>query len=93
MCIQPGDDVGLEKHDDVDQFLRIESGRGRVQMGPTKDELVHEWDAGSDDAIFVPAGSWHNVTATGDEPLKLYSVYGPPDHDHGTIQHTKADPE
>jgi len=93
MAIAPGDDVGLEKHDDVDQFLRIEAGRGKVQMGPAKDRLEHEWEAGPDDAIFVPAGTWHDVTAIGDEPLKLYSVYGPPDHDHGTVQHTKSDPE
>jgi mannose-6-phosphate isomerase-like protein (cupin superfamily) len=59
-------------------------------MGPTETEL-QEWMAEDDFAIFVPAGSWHNVTNTGDEPLKLYSIYAPPEHEHGTIHETKAD--
>ncbi|GAB3617348.1 hypothetical protein GCM10027416_19050 [Okibacterium endophyticum] len=93
MAIEPGGEVGLEKHDEVDQFLRIESGQAKVQMGPKKNELVHEWTAGADDAVFVPAGSWHNLTNTGDDTLKLYSVYGPADHKPGTVQHTPQDPE
>jgi mannose-6-phosphate isomerase-like protein (cupin superfamily) len=90
MSILPGDDIGLEVHEDHDQFLRIEAGIGLVQMGPTETEL-QEWMAEDDFAIFVPAGSWHNVTNTGDEPLKLYSIYAPPEHEHGTIHETKAD--
>lgn len=88
MCIQPGHDIGLEKHEDHDQFLRIESGRGLVQMGPAKDQLTFEVEAEDDDAIFVPAGFWHNVTAIGDEPLKVYSIYSPPEHEHGTVHVT-----
>lgn len=88
MSIQPGHDIGLEIHDDHDQFLRIESGRGLVQMGPAKDNLSFEVEAEDDDAIFVPAGSWHNVTALGDEPLKVYSIYSPPEHAHSTVHVT-----
>lgn len=91
MAIAPGDDIGLEVHEDHDQFLRIEDGRGRVQMGPAKDDLSFEQIAEDDDAIFIPAGSWHNVTNVGDSPLKLYSIYAPPEHEHGTVHPTKAD--
>ncbi|MDO5629819.1 MAG: cupin domain-containing protein [Mobilicoccus sp.] len=91
MAIAPGDDIGLEVHDDHDQFLRIEAGRGKVQMGPSKDDLSFEQIAEHDSAVFVPAGSWHNITNVGDEPLKLYSIYAPPEHEHSTVHPTKAD--
>jgi len=90
MSIHPGDDIGLEVHADHDQFLRIEQGLATVQMGPTELDL-ETWDAEDDFAIFVPAGIWHNVTNTGTEPLKLYSIYSPPEHEHGTIHETKED--
>lgn len=90
MSILPGDDIGLEVHDDHDQFLRIESGSGTVYMGPSETELK-TWPAGDDDAIFVPAGTWHNVVNTGDAPLKVYSIYSPPEHAHGTVHETKAE--
>ncbi|WP_312717444.1 cupin domain-containing protein [Mobilicoccus sp.] len=91
MAIAPGDDIGLEVHEDHDQFLRVEEGRGKVQMGPAEDDLSFEQIAEDDEAIFIPAGSWHNVTNVGDEPLKLYSIYAPPEHEHGTVHPTKAD--
>lgn len=92
MAIQPGDDIGLEVHEDHDQFLRIEEGTARVEMGPSETELK-TWEAEDDFAIFVPAGVWHNVVNTGDEPLKLYSIYAPAEHPHGTVHETKADAE
>jgi len=91
MSIPPGHDIGLEVHPDRDQFLRVEAGRGRVQMGPAEDDLPFERDVQADWAILVPAGSWHNVTNTGDEPLKLYALYAPPEHPHGAVHPTKAD--
>jgi mannose-6-phosphate isomerase-like protein (cupin superfamily) len=90
MTIQPGEDIGLEVHEDHDQFLRIEQGTAVVHMGPTEDEL-EGWDAKEDFAIFVPAGAWHNVTNTGEDALKLYSIYSPPEHAHGTVHVTKAE--
>lgn len=92
MTIQPGDDIGLEVHEDHDQFLRIEQGLATVLMGDSEESL-DSWDAGDDFAIFVPAGKWHNIVNTGDEPLKLYSIYSPPEHAHGTVHVTKADAE
>lgn len=90
MTIQPGDDIGLEVHEDHDQFLRIEQGQASVLMGPNQADLVTS-EAEDDFAIFVPAGIWHNVVNTGEEPLKLYSIYSPPEHEHGTVHETKEE--
>ncbi|MGK2896283.1 MAG: cupin domain-containing protein [Candidatus Saccharimonadales bacterium] len=90
MSIQPDDSIGLELHDDHDQFLRIEQGTALVQMGKTEDSL-DKWEAHNDDAIFVPAGTWHDIVNIGTEPLKIYSIYAPPEHPHGTVHQTKAD--
>lgn len=91
MTIQPGDDIGLEVHDDHDQFLRIEQGTAKVQMGPSEDNLDFEQTASADYAVFVPAGVWHNLTNDGDQPLKLYSIYAPSEHAPGTVHQTKAE--
>lgn len=90
MSIAPGNDIGLEIHNDNDQFLRLEQGTAEVKMGVDK-ENMQTWQASSTDAIFVPAGTWHNVVNTGQEDLKVYSIYGPSHHPHGTIHTTKAD--
>jgi mannose-6-phosphate isomerase-like protein (cupin superfamily) len=92
MAIQPGDDIGLEVHEDHDQFLRIEEGEARVEMGQSADQL-ETWSAEDDFAIFVPAGMWHNIINTGDDVLKLYSIYAPAEHPHGTIHVDKAEAE
>lgn len=93
MSIEPGDDIGLEVHEGIDQFLRIEEGTGLCQMGPTEDNLNFESEVRDDDAIFVPANIWHNVTNTGDVPLKLYTIYAGPDHLPGTVHKTHEDAE
>lgn len=90
MSIPVGEDIGLEMHPDVDQFLRIASGQGLVQMGDRKERLQFRRPVSDGFAIFIPAGTWHNLMNTGDEPLKLYSIYAPPDHPWGTIHQTKA---
>jgi len=93
MSIPAGDDIGLEVHEDHDQFLRVESGSGRVQMGPTEHEVTFTAEVGPDSVIFVPAGTWHDIVNTGSDDLKLYTLYGPPDHVHGTLHPTKHDAE
>ncbi len=87
MSIEPGDDIGEEIHG-LDQFLRIEEGKGKVVLNKTD-----EYEVEDDFAIVVPAGMWHNVVNTGEEPLKLYSIYAPPEHKEGTVHATKADQE
>ncbi len=91
MSIAAGDDIGLEVHEHGDQFLRIEEGEGLVQMGDSEDNLSFEEKAEDDYAILIPAGKWHNVTNTGDKPLKIYSIYAPPEHPHSTVHETKAE--
>ena len=91
MSIQPNDDIGLEVHHGIDQFIRIEEGKGLCQMGSTEDNLDFEREVGDDDAVFVPANMWHNITNTGDKPLKLYTIYAGPDHVAGTIHPTHKD--
>ncbi|MCT4619182.1 MAG: cupin domain-containing protein [Marinisporobacter sp.] len=93
MCIPVGEDIGLEVHPKVDQFIRIEEGQGLVQMGNSKDQLDFQEKVYDDYAIMIPAGEWHNVINTGDTPLKLYAIYAPPEHPRGTVHKTKADAE
>ena len=87
MSIPVGGEIGLEVHDG-DQFLRIESGRGRAMMGSTRDALTIIKDVEDDYAIFVPAGKWHNLINTGNTPLKIYSIYAPVEHPHSTVHRT-----
>ncbi|KFL16732.1 cupin domain-containing protein [Anoxybacillus geothermalis] len=91
MSLHVGEDIGLEIHPHVDQFLRIEQGEGIIRMGKRKEELTFEKNVRAGSAIMVPAGTWHNVINTGTIPLKLYSIYAPPQHPRGTVHRTKAD--
>ena len=91
MSIPVGGEIGVEMHPDTDQFLRIEQGQGLSMMGPSKDNLNFQRNVSKDYAIFVPAGTWHNVVNKGGVPLKLYSIYAPPKHPRGTVHVTKAD--
>jgi mannose-6-phosphate isomerase-like protein (cupin superfamily) len=93
MSIPVGEDIGLEAHPETDQFLRLDAGRGRVQMGATKDHLDFDREVEDGWAIFVPAGTWHNVTNIGDEPPQLYAVYAPVHHASGKVHVTAADAE
>lgn len=90
MSILPGEDVGLEMHPNTDQFLRVESGQCLVQMGNARNNLTFRQTAFDDSAIFIPAGTWHNITNIGHTPIKLYSIYAPPNHPYGTVHPTKA---
>lgn len=93
MSINPRDDIGLEMHPNVDQFIRIEEGQGIVLMGDNRDNLYYQQRVYPDYVIFIPAGKWHNLINTGCIPLKLYSIYAPPNHPHGTIHRTKEEAE
>ncbi len=91
MCINVCEDIGLERHPNVDQFIRIEQGQGIVKMGDRKDCLDFQANVREDCAFIIPAGKWHNLINTGNVPLKLYSIYAPPQHPHGTVHRTKAE--
>ncbi|HSF97588.1 MAG TPA: cupin domain-containing protein [Ornithinibacter sp.] len=91
MRLAPGEEIGVEMHDHLDQFLRIEQGSGEVDMGSSEDTVDQTTPVADDWAIIVPAGTWHNVRNTGDVALKLYSIYAPPEHPDGTVHRTKAE--
>lgn len=85
MTLQPGEEIGAEVHEGHDQFFRIEEGKGEVVIDGKRTAIE------DDDAIIVPAGAEHNVINTGSEPLRLYTLYGPPEHRDGVVHETKAD--
>jgi mannose-6-phosphate isomerase-like protein (cupin superfamily) len=85
MAIKPGGEIGEEVHEDRDQFFRVEKGKGEVLIDGNHSKIK------SDDAIIVPAGARHNIKNTGDKPLRLYTLYAPPEHRDATVHVTKAD--
>lgn len=91
MSIPPCGEIGLEIHTDTDQLIRVEQGRAVVKMGRCKNQLDFQQNMCSGDAVFIPAGTWHNVVNIGRNPLKVSSVYAPPNHPRGTVHPTKED--
>jgi mannose-6-phosphate isomerase-like protein (cupin superfamily) len=91
MSIPRGGEVGWEAHGHLDQFLRLEQGKARIDFGTTKDAVDESQEVEDDWALIVPAGVWHNVVNIGETDLKLYSIYSPPEHPDGTVHRTKAD--
>lgn len=90
MSIPVGGEIGLEVHPETDQFLRLDAGRGRVQMGATKDELTFEEEVSDGWCVLVPAGSWHNITNIGTKAMQVYAIYAPAHHTPGKIHATAA---
>ena len=89
MCSQPGEEIGDEVHQKVDQFFRIEQGKAKFVFNEKEEHLVHDGDA-----VVVPAGTYHNVVNTSKTAmLKLYTIYSPPNHPDGTVHKTKAEAE
>jgi mannose-6-phosphate isomerase-like protein (cupin superfamily) len=93
MSIPPCGEIGLEMHEDTDQFIRIEQGTAVVKMGLCRERPDIQQSLNVGDVVFVPAGTWHNVKNTGRHDLKVSSIYAPPNHPKGTVQKTVADAE
>ncbi len=89
MSIPVGENIGLETHTDIDQFIYIVSGIGLTKIGDSKDNLTYERKVYEDFGIFIPAKSWHNIINIGKTPLKLFTIYAPPDHPFGIVEQTK----
>lgn len=85
MSLKPGEDIGMETHKTHDQFFRIEKGRAEVEINGIR----HKVKSGS--AIIVPAGEKHNLTNIGNKALRLYTLYGPPNHNDGLLEQSKAE--
>ncbi len=91
MALRAGEEIGWESHGHLDQFIRIEQGSARVDLGPDRDTVSERHEVEDDWALVIPAGTWHNVVNTGAAELKLYSLYSPPEHPDGTVHRTKAE--
>ena len=87
MTLQPGEEIGSEVHDDRDQFFRFEEGQGAVDIDGRENLVMDDF------AVIVPAGARHNVRNTGDQPLRFYTLYGPPEHKDKVVQRTKQEAE
>lgn len=85
MSLDPGEDIGMEVHDDVDQFIRLEKGDGKAVLDGTEYMIEDDW------AVVIPAGTEHNIINIGKKPMKLYTIYTPPEHPDGTIHKTKEE--
>ena len=85
MTLQPGEEIGEEVHEDRDQFFRIEEGSGVVDIDGVENKVEDDF------AVIVPAGARHNVRNTGSQPLRLYTIYAPPEHKDGVLQSTKEE--
>jgi mannose-6-phosphate isomerase-like protein (cupin superfamily) len=85
MTLQPGEEIGEEVHDGIDQFFRIEEGEGVITIDGAENPVRDDF------AVIVPSGARHNVRNTGTAPLRFYTIYGPPEHKHGVVQSTKAE--
>jgi|SRR5450755_2394087 len=90
MSIPVGGDIGLEAHPETDQFLRLDAGTGRVQMGTAQDNLTFDQEVSNGWCVLVPAGTWHNITNTGATPMQVYAIYAPAHHTPGKVQATAA---
>ena len=90
MSIPVGGSIGLESHPQTDQFLRLDEGRGLVQMGAAKDKLTFEKEVSDGWCVLVPAGTWHNITNIGTTRMQVYAVYAPAHHAPGKLQATAA---
>ncbi|HKI86689.1 MAG TPA: cupin domain-containing protein [Thermoanaerobaculia bacterium] len=85
MTVEPGEDIGEEVHQGHDQFLRVEDGKGEAWIDGNMTKIEKDF------AVIVPAGAKHNIKNTGHKPLKLYTLYGPPEHADGIVHTTKAE--
>lgn len=91
MNILPNESIGLEIHPNTDQFIQIIQGTGMVKIGDAQNNLDFSKRVGENESIIIPAGKWHNLINIGNDSIKLFSIYAPPQHPKGTVHLTKAD--
>jgi mannose-6-phosphate isomerase-like protein (cupin superfamily) len=91
MSIKPQTEIGLEKHSKIDQFIRIEKGKGKAIITNNKKEIIQTTRLKDGSVIIIPKNTWHNIINTGDENLQLYSIYSPPEHPPNTLQRNKTE--
>lgn len=91
MSILPREEIGMEIHENLDQFVRVEQGMAFVEMKRKGKQRNFQQKMRQGDGVFIPAGTWHNIINIGEKELKLSSIYAPPNHPMGTIHPTKED--
>ena len=91
MSIPPDGEIGAEMHSDVEQLISVEKGEAKILMGSSEKELKTIATIGEGYVTVIPRGTWHNIVNDGQRPLKLYSVYAPPEHPFDTVHRTKKD--
>lgn len=91
MRLGPSEEIGREVHPHLDQFIRVESGSARVELGASAERIEETHDVEADWAVIIPAGVWHNVVNAGSGEVKLYSLYTPPEHPPNTVHATKGE--
>jgi mannose-6-phosphate isomerase-like protein (cupin superfamily) len=91
MLIKPQTEIGLEKHSKIDQFIRIEKGKGKAIITNNKKEIIQTTRLKDGSVIIIPKNTWHNIINTGDENLQLYTIYSPPEHPPNTLQRNKTE--
>ena len=91
MALKPGEEIGEEVHDGLDQFIRVEAGVATLTLGPAQGTVAETHELRADVAAIIPGGTWHNVVNAGHDVLKLYSLYAPPEHPDGAVHRTKAE--
>jgi len=87
MALPPGGEIGMEVHDHLDQFFRVEQGEGEAILEGVTSAIREGF------AVIVPAGTNHNIVNTGSGPLKVYTIYSPPNHRDGVVHHTREEAE
>lgn len=93
MCIPRCGEIGVEIHEDTDQFIRVEQGQAMVLLGECENRMDMRQGLMQGDGVFVPAGTWHNIINTGNCCLKVSSIYAPPHHPWRTVQRDKESGE
>ena len=93
MSLMPGEDIGVEMHSETDQIIRVEQGQAIAWMGRDRNRQDNQIHLFEGNALFIPAGTWHNVMNTGTGMLKLSSIYAPVQHERGTLQRTRKEAE
>lgn len=93
MCIPPCGEIGAEMHSDTDQFIMVQHGNAMVKTGKCRNRMDFCQNMCKGDAVFIPAGTWHNIVNTENEPLRVSSIYAPPNHPKGTVHRTKEEAE
>lgn len=93
LSLEPGEEIAMEMHEDLNQLLKIEKGQAQILIGPSRDELNFEREVQEDWAVLIPANHYHSVKNTGEGPLKLYTLFAPGAYPQNEVVETLEETE